>query len=563
KKGLVNGNGTEMTSVQFPPPPNLAASAPRRSSLGFTLDLHRIQRDYIDLVPKHWHVISLSLSDGGHDLCITRLQAGQAPFVLRLPLERASSRDSSVDETDVFDFHTGRAELLEIIKEINRTCHDSRDMAAKGEREKWWAEREALDQRLKELLMNIEHVWLGGFRGVFSQHGRRPELLEKFRAMFEGVLDKHLPSRRQVGRGKKGKGVAGQTKVVLDGNVLELFIGLGDATKSGADFDEELTDLLYFVVDILQFHGERNAYDEIDFDSMVVETMDALMAYHAEANAAPESDSHAHTILVLDKQLHVFPWESLPCLQGLAVSRIPSLACLRKLLLDRRRSSSQIQGEDSEEEDPRSAGHHAPLSGGTYILNPSSDLLSTQKTFESLFSTHLHSPNSWTRIISRPPTEPEFLSALTHSPILLYFGHGSGAQYIRSRNIRHLDHCRATVLLMGCSSAALTAKGEFEPSGPVWNYMLAGAPAVVGTLWDVTDRDIDRFAGGVLEGWGVLPEGCMGEKNGKKKAGRNGLSLVQAVAKARDRCRFRYVTAAAAVVYGIPVYVDVDGKSKD
>ena len=32
-------------------------------------------------------------------------------------------------------------------------------------------------------------------------------------------------------------------------------------------------------------------------------------------------------------------------------------------------------------------------------------------------------------------------------------------------------------------------------------------------------------------------------------------SLVEAVAKARDACRFRYLTAAAVCVYGIPVYI--------
>jgi separase len=128
---------------------------------------------------------------------------------------------------------------------------------------------------------------------------------------------------------------------------------------------------------------------------------------------------------------------------------------------------------------------------------------------------------------------------------------------------------------MGCSSAALAENGEFEPAGPVWNYMMAGCPAVVGTLWDVTDRDVDRFAGGVVEGWGLVGRGTFvddgGGKGGRGRSGRNGngsgnggageggygsMSLVEAVASARGRCRFRFVTAAAAVVYGIPVYVE-------
>jgi len=129
---------------------------------------------------------------------------------------------------------------------------------------------------------------------------------------------------------------------------------------------------------------------------------------------------------------------------------------------------------------------------------------------------------------------------------------------------------------MGCSSAALAEHGEFEPAGPVWNYMMAGCPAVVGTLWDVTDRDVDRFAGGVLEEWGLMPRGTFAssfEGGEGRKSGRSGrrkggdvvgegkgdygdASLVEAIARARSRCRFRYVTAAAAVVYGIPVYVE-------
>ena len=46
-----------------------------------------------------------------------------------------------------------------------------------------------------------------------------------------------------------------------------MFVSLGCPSESN-DVDEPLMDLLYFVVDILQFNGERNAYDEIDFDSV-------------------------------------------------------------------------------------------------------------------------------------------------------------------------------------------------------------------------------------------------------------------------------------------------------
>ena len=630
-------NGPKTDAYSWPNFTDLPVEPMGRMSLGFSLDLQKFQRDYIDIIPKSWSVVSISLSDNKHDLCITKLQAGCTPFVLRLPLDRASSRDA---DNEVFNYQQGRAELLEIIRLANETCHDARDFSVKGAKTAWWADREALDNRMKDLLTNIEQIWLGGFRGIFSQHqtqgsGKRKDLMRRFGETFENMLDKYLPSRRQVhhrvGRNGAGGGQEPRSeKVTVDPRILELFVGLGDANAGdqNVDLDEELTDLLYFVVDILQFHGERNAYDEIDFDSMVVEMLDALHAYHAAVNeieADPKNDEwHAHTILMLDKALHVFPWESLPCLQNLAVSRMPSLGCLRRAILDMKTPQPTTTGAKEEDGDsimldadsilpssvsPSSAqpqGHYASAAKGTYILNPSSDLLTTQKTFAPLLTSHLVGPSSpderkkWTSITARPPSESEFASALSSSDILLYFGHGSGAQYIRGRTIRRLSpKCRATVLLMGCSSAKLNEAGEgFEVYGPAWNYMMAGSPAVVGTLWDVTDRDIDRFTGRVLEGWGLLGEGSFseteerrererekGRRKGKEKGVDNGegggkgqgeeaggagqgegvrkkkkkngtkRSLVEAVAEARGACRFRYVTAAAIAVYGIPVYL--------
>ncbi|KAI3394159.1 hypothetical protein diail_3169 [Diaporthe ilicicola] len=575
-------------------PEDIRSPETRRASLSPVVDICKFQREYIDIIPQEWSVVSISLSDNKHDLCISKLQAGQSPFVIRLPLERASSRDA---DSDVFDFQQGRTELLEIIKQANETCHTKRDFSVKGAKTAWWVERQALDVRMGELLERIEQVWLGGFKGIFSQHKRHPKLLAKFHKSFTNILDKHLPSRRQV-RGKKSKAPA--AKVTLDLRILELFVGFGDATSMDGDLDEMLNDLLYFVVDILQFHGERNAYDEIDFDSMVVETLDALHSHHAEAKSLDGAEIRSHTILVLDKALHTFPWESLPCLRGLAVSRVPSLACLRRLILEQKpRTASET---DSPE---HPAGHHVSINSGTYMLNTSGDLKTTQATFEEPLSTL---GDSWKRIVKKAPTESDFETALSSSDILLYMGHGGGAQYIRNRTIRRLDKCRATALLIGCSSASLTDVGDFECYGLVWSYMLAGCPAVVGTLWDVTDRDIDLYTGRLFEEWGLVASGTFpgredAREKGKatsnvaaadddaaerdtKKPGRSGsrkraaaeavdsddagvaagggggtaceygdASLPEAVSRARSSgvCKLKYLNAAAVCVYGIPV----------
>ncbi|KAL2879196.1 separin protein [Colletotrichum sp. CLE4] len=542
----------------------------RRASIVTVDDMARFQRDYIDIIPEAWSVLSVALSDNRKDLCITKLQSGQSPFVLRLPLERVASRDG---EDELFDFQHGHDELMDIIQATNASCHNSGDYSAKGAKSAWWAQRENLDNRFKDLLDNVEQVWLGGFKGIFSQHRHRADLIAKFQKAFSKILDKHLPSRRQV----RGKKTSKSPKITLEPRILDLFVGLGDPSVPDSDLEEPLNDLLYFVVDILQFHGERNAYDEIDFDSMVLETFDALQAYHTAAKTS-EPEEGAHSILILDKALHAFPWESLPCMEGLAFSRVPSLSCLRRLLLEQR----EARNSDQEKSHHR---HTVSPVGGTYILNPGSDLKNTLATFEKPLKEKLG--ESWTGIVSRAPTEDEFEGALKKSDILLYFGHGSGAQYIRGKTIRRLEKCKAAALLMGCSSASLQSVGEYECHGPVWNYMLAGCPAVVGTLWDVTDRDIDRYAGRLFEEWGLMERNTFVEDSSKKKgkgkglfasataatekksnpkkeatkgatAGRGNASLVEAVARARDACRFRYITAGAVCVYGIPVYIGKD-----
>ncbi|PNP49802.1 hypothetical protein THARTR1_09570 [Trichoderma harzianum] len=518
-------------------------------------DMTNFQENYVDLIPKKWSVISISLSDNRHDLCITKFQAGQGPFILRLPLGRANSRDA---DSEVFNFENGREELLELIKLANESSHSARDFTAKGERGAWWAERQALDSRLKRLLVTIETTWLGGFKGMFSQHCKNAELLARFQRDFHQMLDRTLPSRNKA-RGKKT--TIKQDTITLDPRILDLFVGLGNPTDPDVDFDEALNDLLYFVVDILQFHGERNAYDEIDFDGMVLETYDALRGYHNAASSS-ERDEGTHTVLVLDKLLHAFPWESMPCMDGLSVSRVPSLACLRQLIREAGRDPAR-----------KSHGHFVSAKAGTYILNPSSDLTNTQTFFQPAFS----SLSSWSGIINKAPKESEFEKALATSEIMVYFGHGSGAQYIRGKTIRRLEKCRPATFLMGCSSAALTDAGEFESYGPVWNYMMAGCPAVVGTLWDVTDRDIDRFAGKTFEEWGLFARGTFdgATTKGKGKArsfaeeielvsrhergdALRNASLAEAVATARNACRFKYLNAAAVVLYGIPVYIKKD-----
>ncbi|CAL5872231.1 uncharacterized protein PFLUO_LOCUS6490 [Penicillium psychrofluorescens] len=467
-------------------------------------------QNYVDILPENWNVLSLSLSADQTEFVISRLQKNSAPFLLRLPLRRGNSDE----DEEQFTFEDGKEEMQEIIKLANESAHAAKAQTDRLSKKEWWKNRESLDGRLESLLQNIESLWFGGFRGVFSPLSRETTALARFSSSFQDILDKHLPSRQ-----KGGKNAGPQ--LTLHQNVVELFIGLRDL-EAQEEPEDTLMDLLYFVVDILQFQGERNAYDEIDFDRMVVDTLDALRSYHEAARDELAARSANHTVLVLDKALHLFPWESLPCLQGFPVCRVPSLECLRERVLQFGSSRSTAV---------------ADRTSGSFILNPTGDLRTTQNTFEK----DLLRLESWTGIIHREPTEDEFRSSIESKDLFLYFGHGSGAQYIRGRTIKRLSQC-AVAFLMGCSSGTLTEAGEYEPYGTPMHYLHAGSPALVATLWDVTDKDIDRFAASAFEQWGL-----MGEVKG------SGVALDEAVARSRGKCVLKYLNGAAPVVYGVPV----------
>ncbi len=296
---------------------------------------------------------------------------------------------------------------------------------------------------------------------------------------------------------------------------------------------------------------------------MIVEILDALRQYHAAARKADGRVAVEHTVLILDKELHCFPWESLPCLDGQAITRLLSLSCLRDRIL-RQRQQQLDRGSAS-------SGKHGlwvDRRRGAYVLNAAGDLRATQDKFERPL---INMGGGWEGLIETKPSEDQLKGYLHERDIFLYFGHGSGSQYIRSSTIGKLDRC-AVALLMGCSSGKLTEAGEFEPYGTPMSYMQADSPAMVATLWDVTDKDIDRFSETALQKWGLFEskaplDGSPVKKStrarGKSKA-RQGptptsenasLSLDQAVAQARGACIFRYLNGAAPVVYGIPVFL--------
>lgn len=66
------------------------------------------------------------------------------------------------------------------------------------------------------------------------------------------------------------------------------------------------------------------------------------------------------------------------------------------------------------------------------------------------------------------------------------------------------------------------------------------SPFVLGNLWDVTDRDIDRFTKALLESW--LSAG-------------SGAPLLDYMGPSRQATHLKHLIGAAPVVYGLPVHL--------
>ncbi|KIJ59919.1 hypothetical protein HYDPIDRAFT_32659 [Hydnomerulius pinastri MD-312] len=487
--------------------------------------------------PHNWTVIHITLTPDKSTMFVSRLHTPSSqPLLFCVPLRGRRDADADADDESYLTLNDALHELREIVRlsdeGTRRAVHVRNDdpQARAG----WWAERAALDKRLGALLENIEFCWLGAFKTVLSPPTTySPEVINDLRSRLEKVFMRSLPPQDKK-----------KSKLRLDDALLTCFSSLSPKCR-----DEELEDLVYFVLDLYQFHGVPVAISEVDVDQVTVDLRTALEEHAAvrkKGKITPIDDSH--TFLVLDRNLQGIPWESIPALRGQSVSRIPSLEFLldRLHLAEWQRKANAQRKNHTDEEAPVDRIHVDPRKT-YYVLNPSGDLKGTEGRFASWLK-EMHDVG-WEGITGRAPSEQQFLNALSRKDLVIYFGHGGGEQYARSHKIRHLPRCAAT-MLWGCSSGALKEMGEFDRVGTPYNYMLAGCPTLVANLWDVTDRDIDKFTQGVFDQLRLTPGDVRRSGSGDGET-----SVVAAVAQSRQSCKLKYLTGAAPVVYGIPFYL--------
>jgi separase len=180
----------------------------------------------------------------------------------------------------------------------------------------------------------------------------------------------------------------------------------------------------------------------------------------AAAIAASQAQDE-HLFLILDKHTQIFPWESLNCMRGRSISRVPSLP----FLLDQMRlaktmscraapaprsfslasplkSAPETPAPRSRAKTPRKGKmlkaihqEEAPLTLGPaavrederigmnarrvyYILNPSGDLHSTQQHFEPWLA-GMRQAAGWKGVQGRKVTELEMTAAMKECDLVL------------------------------------------------------------------------------------------------------------------------------------------------
>ncbi|KAG9091002.1 hypothetical protein FRC06_000783 [Ceratobasidium sp. 370] len=467
----------------------------------------------LKLLPKHWTVVTINVTDDKTALIVSRQRPHHPPVIFCLPLDRRGKED----DEERFDYDDAMDELTSILETSDRITHEGVNIEGnKDAIAEWWSERTTLDQRMRELLDNIEFCWLGVFKMILAvPFDHAPDTLSLLRSRVDKAF-----KRNGIGSDKTS------TRPKLDKGLLDCFASISPKCR-----DEELEDLAYFVLDLYQLHGISIALSEVDVDTLVVDLRNALEEHAQKTKPRSTLVGDHHLFLVLDKNVQRIPWESLPILRGQSVSRIPSVS----FLVDRVQLAGHHQGVPFVA-NPGDAADRVCIDPTRvqYVLNPKGDLKHTEKQF-SPWLKRMTKEAGWTGIIGRKPSEEEMARSLAGADLFMYFGHGGGEQFIRSQKVRHLQRC-AAAMLWGCSSGAMRDMGDFDPVGTPYHYMLAGCPTLIATLWDVTDRECDRFAQSVFTSL------KLNEPRSKTSNEREGTSVVQAVASAREVCKLKYLT---------------------
>ncbi|KAG7477347.1 hypothetical protein MATL_G00068680 [Megalops atlanticus] len=367
--------------------------------------------------------------------------------------------------------------ISRIVQEMEGVQKQQKILSNVADKAQWWEGRRALDQRMERLLEDMRET-LGCWQGLLLPASSDPRLSSYARNLHQTL------------------------------------------TECGARTTEELLKAILSAAPLL---SQQDMYSLAE--GLCPGRSEEPLAVLQKAVSALKdiAEPQGHIVLVLDKYLQKLPWESISCLRSHSVTRMPSLhfllghAALKQLdpgsVLNRGVDPQQV----------------------FYVLNPDANLKDTEERFKEWFTNE----PVWQGVCGTAPSPEQLQEAVTTKDLYIYVGHGAGARFLDGQKLLK-GELHAASLLFGCSSAALAVHGEIEGAGIILNYLMAGCPLILGNLWDVTDRDIDRFTKALLQSW--LSAG-------------HGAPLLKHMASSRQATYLKHLIGAAPVVYGLPIFL--------
>lgn len=403
----------------------------------------------------------------------------------------------------------------EVMEKNKQSLQLPTDLHDQSQLKNWWIKRKEVDEEIEHFLHDLEKHWVGSLKGIFFMPLEDAKTTpdsngQKHCSPFAGRAELEnssfsLPEAHSPKANSPNKNHALQ---ILNKTVSQLLntsqeltfpfcqLIFGILRCSDALSSEDLLECLErFGIDK---KWQCELQQEIDFASL----------------SLGENDDTGSIVLIPFREIFDIPIENLPSFRKkLKISRLDSFYTLQRMM--------------------QNGSERAPAEGHSIggILNPSNDLANTQSTFESLFCNRFHRSS----IVGRIPSEQEFLEILHSVGTFLYFGHGGGEAYLRPSSLRKAKlTCRA--FLIGCSSGKPSNPLDSfaDPSANPIEYLWAGCPLVVGTLWDVTDKDIDRVMTAALDNYFADSE-----------------ELASSLWESRSECLLKNATGCSLVFYGL------------
>lgn len=544
---------------------------------------------YVDSLPKEWTIVSVTQVDTG--LLITRLRPG-CRAVVKVAATRATTTEKLVSE----------------LRNFVTKNRDTAVAAAETDTDKmsWSAVRGSLNNEMRRFISRIEDTVLGSVKALLVGPYCEPIVEAALCAQVDELLQKNgwMPVRNP--RVRDVLLLVMNAMPYLTQSDIKYWASMFVDASFCPGMEEANTSAL--AQDLSDFHSAAlaNAF-RVAKKAGCLGSAYASVPDQKEAHTSwAKSLSRGPVILVLDRAVQELPWESIPCLAAHPVTRVPSIAFAAALgssitqqhedesgeiddiftpqtprnshHRSRYAEDDEASGTSTEKDDgdggmagviPRHRANRGIVQNGVcmdkvlYILDPKQNLPVLVEEMRPVVEAN----PKWVGTISAPPPPAhELRDQAARADIFMYCGHGSGETYLPSNEIAALPDATAPVaMLMGCSSSKLFDNGDFEPTGAPTHWLCAGSPAVIGFLWEATDKNADTLTQALLSFWtGIAPMDRHKTPQMKQEEGTDGVesansetqttSLPEALARARQRCSFEYLIGAAAVYYGVPVY---------